>query len=1639
MASPDRDMVKYEIRRQQLKRRRRLVATFAGVVALAAALALMLPALSITGDRATPEAGFFPQPNAQQGQLLAGSPVATPNRTFTGELTGKDGAPTLIVTARVPEDALPEDVQMRVSPVTDNKVIQAAKGEAEASADIVAEEAKVLAADISFVDAQGNEVEPGQGVLVTFSVPEVSAISSPSSLAVVHVADDLQTEALAPSGVSLDIASEEVAFEASSFSVYAVVYTVDFHWEIDGQSFEFSLPGGGAMTLSQLVQVLGVAKGEGARAGDAAGATSAAASDAYQPTDDLMLNGVLVSEEAKQFVANIANVDFSSPELVSASKVEEATTVGALKQALGLQCEYSADLTESQIAEIDAQEVKAGDWALISLKPFLSEETLTITMKNGDVWTVAVTDAQAIADAEKATIDPSKSYLICYQVGNAYYLLKNDGTVDSSYHPNFNGDSDAAHDFEHVNSTYAWSFNHIFKEQDVEHHLDKNYYLIRPIDDKSKTLTLNEAGQALVQPSNNNVAVVQSGDGFILEGYHNVGTEEEHRYIHLGFENGAFVGVDGEGVVLRIYEMASLPTYDYTVRSADETRGTVSVSGGTAATEQHQGAADTHYFDATSNAEKKNAGTITATPVNHQDSGHRNKWLFDHWELDGLPLDRNQYPATIQAGALSIPHNDSRLVAYFRQNPEYVVPDNEKVPSSVEDMTGWLEELQNRNIPLDSSATKKTAEVYDYQNRIYRVDFTSKANFETFAGKLDMAFCLDVSNSMYFPSKLVQTTSANRANPMPIYQINNGNNKWWWLDTGRGWNNPYYLIADASGTATVFKIYFQDGYWKAQDSSRTIESEKSFVIGNEFRTNWTTDQFDDGTNKNHPFGAGDNDNTTYTIYDAGDGGNNRFVYLNQSLSGSSTDLNTISNLLAVAGDASPGVRIAYNTFNKELGNQRMDFQPASSGLTVDLAYSSGGGTRPDQAFMDAQNFSWSGAYTLDSDGNLATTDRYVILVTDGAPQGVRTYTDAAGKTHNIEPTTPQGIIQEVEAQAQALKDNSHVKLITVGLSMDSVTSGKRLLYDLADYDSKGNKMFYMAESGSDLQNIFRQITKVLMEDAVVLGDITDKVGEGFYLVNKATGLPLGPNATIDIEGNLTTDPSKVAGVVQGDGKTIKWTNQSIDSEAGWHGTVYVKAQEELLGGNGMNTNSGEATITATKYRVGGKDVAFDTTLPRDTLNLNAKLPSPKVNVNELTFFNSESEWTVYLGESVDPKQQLKALYDNLVVEEVVNGDGSLHYTIDPNTIEERWGTATGTAKTFSLPGLIERLIRKDSSLAAKYFSGDQLNWDVFLGDIMVGGVTLPYHEYGLTDGSNIKITLEKVITAGEEGDLVGKSPHATTVTGDDVEQYVLRIAYEPDYSVTPVGQGGQSTVDFRTGIYGTMYQGHATGREASTNTHKIDVFAKKLELLKADQEKKQITGSSATFVLYRKATDAEQADDSVTKVTPTGLTGGYVAVQTLITDGGTVKTDPLPLLANNEPYYLVETQAPNGFYLLTEPLKVSIDMTNHNTWTKLSDNTTSQDKPNPYVPSNWLQEATIKITDVNGNPSSSADYVMPTGQHEVIYDHANGTTDASVQYKIINSSGHELPSTGGIGTTVFTVVGLVLIAGAIVLLLRRRR
>ena len=240
--------------------------------------------------------------------------------------------------------------------------------------------------------ANGEKIEPARDVSVSIRLLDVPERDDRNVIKVVHFdQDDIEiiphtaaadhTEGVDTTKDRDDKQAEnnvhsemEFNFTASSFSVYSVVsYTVDFHWEVDGEMFEYSIPGGGFVSFRRLIEILGIIE---------------------KNDTSLSLSSVQVGEETKTFVENVDALAFSDPGLVWVGKIDEESTVGAVKDLNGLEVEYSEELTDEQIAEINAQTVEAGDWVLISLLPFATEETLTVTMKDGEVFTISVTDAQ---------------------------------------------------------------------------------------------------------------------------------------------------------------------------------------------------------------------------------------------------------------------------------------------------------------------------------------------------------------------------------------------------------------------------------------------------------------------------------------------------------------------------------------------------------------------------------------------------------------------------------------------------------------------------------------------------------------------------------------------------------------------------------------------------------------------------------------------------------------------------------------------------------------------------------------------------------------------------------------------------------------------------------------------------------------------------------------------------------------------------------------------------------------------------------------------------------------------------------------------------------------------------------------------
>ena len=284
---------------------------------------------------------------------------------------------------------------------------------------------------------------------------------------------------------------EGVQFEVSGLSVYAVVYTVDFHYDVNGQTYDFSIQGGSCTSFRELVEALSITE-----------------------------------EDPQVFVEDVESMVFSSPDLVSVSKVEEDTTAGAIKERLGLACEYSGELTEEEIAELDAKEVQAGDWALISLKAFNTEETLTVTMNTGEVFVIKVTDAQDPLGIDDRTL--SFVYLPNSNSTSGYAVMSSKGNGNTLTSRNVSYTTKNGVEY-CAKEASVWIFEY---DADQEAYYISNGY--HSHEEEGMYLTFKNGNLDLVQGKENAtpVKVERDNDGNYLIGDGNGG--------YLSYQNASF-------------------------------------------------------------------------------------------------------------------------------------------------------------------------------------------------------------------------------------------------------------------------------------------------------------------------------------------------------------------------------------------------------------------------------------------------------------------------------------------------------------------------------------------------------------------------------------------------------------------------------------------------------------------------------------------------------------------------------------------------------------------------------------------------------------------------------------------------------------------------------------------------------------------------------------------------------------------------------------------------------------------------------------------------------------------------------------------------------------------------------------------
>lgn len=175
---------------------------------------------------------------------------------------------------------------------------------------------------------------------------------------------------------------------------------------------------------------------------------------------------------------------------------------------------------------------------------------------------------------------------------------------------------------------------------------------------------------------------------------------------------------------------------------------------------------------------------------------------------------------------------------------------------------------------------------------------------------------------------------------------------------------------------------------------------------------------------------------------------------------------------------------------------------------------------------------------------------------------------------------------------------------------------------------------------------------------------------------------------------------------------------------------------------------------------------------------------------------------------------------------------------------------------------------------------------------------------------------------------------------------------------------------------------HTEHDTTTTYTWKLPIYKYHMD----GETKTALAG--AEFILYKGS-----EENRVYAQVANGKLTGWIktkaeATKLVSVDDGMIAVEGL----DADTYYLEETKAPDGYNKLAGPVKVVIS------------------------------------------------HAVTTERAQMTHTLKQGETDAKVEkVEIENKSGTELPSTGGIGTTIFYVLGSILVIGAVVLLIARKR
>ena len=275
------------------------------------------------------------------------------------------------------------------------------------------------------------------------------------------------------------------------------------------------------------------------------------------------------------------------------------------------------------------------------------------------------------------------------------------------------------------------------------------------------------------------------------------------------------------------------------------------------------------------------------------------------------------------------------------------------------------------------------------------------------------------------------------------------------------------------------------------------------------------------------------------------------------------------------------------------------------------------------------------------------------------------------------------------------------------------------------------------------------------------------------------------------------------------------------------------------------------------------------------------------------------------------------------------------------------------------------------------YSAEATDKTIYVSDLLPDGLTID------TASINVKIggtavdstayTLDTTATKDYTFKLsVSTQQYTDSWTNEGGKKLVITYtATLNNDNTTEVNVIETNTATFDYSFYPYVENSH----KQKTDTVDVTTFAIKIDKYVAGSPTTKL--ANAKFDLYRTATDAEIAAGVTETIPHTTINGIKLESDVVTNDSGVATFEKYEANGTKYDYYLVETQAPHGYNILAEAVKVN-------------------------------------FTDAEA-------------------------TNGVYTVKVPNSSGITLPITGDEGIVIFTVIGIALMAGAVILFVLFRK